>query len=357
MLLRVSGAGLSVSDFVGDSSVSSSPGSDILTFAVTGPDPGLTERLANAYACAYSAYRQQLDTDSIERALADVQQRLRRLDRVGATLKRKGSPSARSQIRVALHKPHRSPADARVDAGAPDPRCIGARQAEGSVLTQPKTLRNVAARPSSSGSCSASRLCSCREALETRVRTAEEISARLGGLPLLGRVPSPPKRLRRAGRLVMIEEPASLRAEAFRMLRANLDFVTLDRDVRTIMVTSALQQEGRSTTIANLAMAFARAGKRVALVDLRSAPPGARARLRRDRAGADRRRARFVPLEEALTQIVLTDPPALGAASPGVAAVTGNGDRTGELRVSSRCYRRARSRPTQASSSLRLRSG
>ena len=44
--------------------------------------------------------------------------------------------------------------------------------------------------------------------------------------------------------------------------------MTLDRDARTIMITSALGAGGKSTTVANLAVAFARAGKRVALVDL-----------------------------------------------------------------------------------------
>ena len=65
----------------------------------------------------------------------------------------------------------------------------------------------------------------------------------------------------------MLEDPGSVQAEAFRMLRARLDFFTLDQDL-AIMVTSALEQEGKSTTVANLAIAFARAGRRVALVDL-----------------------------------------------------------------------------------------
>jgi non-specific protein-tyrosine kinase len=66
----------------------------------------------------------------------------------------------------------------------------------------------------------------------------------------------------------MIATPTSAHAEAFRMLRANLQFVNLDRGARSILVTSALEQEGKSTTVANLAVALARAGQRVALVDL-----------------------------------------------------------------------------------------
>jgi polysaccharide biosynthesis transport protein len=52
------------------------------------------------------------------------------------------------------------------------------------------------------------------------------------------------------------------------MLRANLDFVNLERKARGIMVTSASEREGKSTTAANLGVALARSGKRVVLVDL-----------------------------------------------------------------------------------------
>ena len=57
-------------------------------------------------------------------------------------------------------------------------------------------------------------------------------------------------------------------AEAIRRLRTNLEFSLLDRDVRVLMVTSAVQQEGKSTTVSNLAVALARSGRDVALVDL-----------------------------------------------------------------------------------------
>src|SRR5207249_5214939 len=67
------------------------------------------------------------------------------------------------------------------------------------------------------------------EALDTRVRSAEEIGERLGGLALLARVPSPSKKVRAERRLVMLDEPTGTQAETFRMLRTNLDFVSLDR--------------------------------------------------------------------------------------------------------------------------------
>ena len=57
-------------------------------------------------------------------------------------------------------------------------------------------------------------------------------------------------------------------AEAYRKLRVALDFANLQPKARVIMVTSAVEQEGKSTTVANLAVALAQVGRRVVLVDL-----------------------------------------------------------------------------------------
>ncbi len=105
------------------------------------------------------------------------------------------------------------------------------------------------------------------EALDRRVQSEREIEQALA-VPLLGRVPRPERALETANRLVMVAAPSSPGAEPFRKLRTSVEFVNLDRHARTIMATSADPREGKSTTVANLAIAFARAGRRVALVDL-----------------------------------------------------------------------------------------
>ena len=106
-----------------------------------------------------------------------------------------------------------------------------------------------------------------RDALNTRVRSAEEVQEKLG-LALLSRVPEPPKDLRGGAGIVMLARPEAPEAEAYRIAATNLGFVNLDRGARTIMFTSALRGEGKSTTAANVAVALARSGARVILVDL-----------------------------------------------------------------------------------------
>jgi non-specific protein-tyrosine kinase len=104
------------------------------------------------------------------------------------------------------------------------------------------------------------------EQLDVSVKDADEVE-RLTGWPTLstfGRLPGPaPDRYR----LVAITYPRSGAAEAFRTLRTNVEFVTIDAPPKTVLVTSSGPREGKSTIAANLAMVFAQAGKRTILVD------------------------------------------------------------------------------------------
>jgi capsular exopolysaccharide synthesis family protein len=67
--------------------------------------------------------------------------------------------------------------------------------------------------------------------------------------------------------LVMITAPRSPAAEAYRTLRTNVQFATLDQPLRTLLVASAAPGEGAPAVAANLAVAFAQTGRQVALVD------------------------------------------------------------------------------------------
>ena len=68
-------------------------------------------------------------------------------------------------------------------------------------------------------------------------------------------------------KLIVHEQPKSPSSEAYRTLRTNLQFAKVDGELKTVMFTSAGPGEGKSTTIANTAVALAQSGKKVILLD------------------------------------------------------------------------------------------
>jgi len=68
-------------------------------------------------------------------------------------------------------------------------------------------------------------------------------------------------------KLIVYEDAKSPIAEAYRTLRTNIQFSKTDGELKTIMFTSSGPGEGKSTTIANTAVALAQSGKKIILVD------------------------------------------------------------------------------------------
>jgi len=101
--------------------------------------------------------------------------------------------------------------------------------------------------------------------LTTKVRGQREAGEVLG-LPVVGSLPEIPRRALKDGRLIALTHPSGRSAEALRLLRSNLDYVNVD-DVSSLLVTSALADEGKSMTVCNLAVTMAMAGKKVVVVD------------------------------------------------------------------------------------------
>lgn len=102
-----------------------------------------------------------------------------------------------------------------------------------------------------------------RSLLDTRVRSEDDIrqltdAAILGAIPRLGR---------RSGRAITALHPRSVPSESYRRVQTNLQFLDASAQVRSIVVTSALDGEGKSVTAINLSLAIAEKGLRVLLVD------------------------------------------------------------------------------------------
>jgi succinoglycan biosynthesis transport protein ExoP len=102
--------------------------------------------------------------------------------------------------------------------------------------------------------------------LDNTVSSAEE-AERIFGVPVLGAIPiDRTEKGEPSRRLVLKEAPGSAVAEAYRVLRSSLDFVNFERDLKTVLVTSAAPGEGKSTVSSNLAESLAQAGNKVVLV-------------------------------------------------------------------------------------------
>ena len=67
--------------------------------------------------------------------------------------------------------------------------------------------------------------------------------------------------------LVTMRYPKSIASEAYRTLRTNIDFSSLDKEVQTLLVTSSIPGEGKSTTAVNLGAAISNTGRKVLIVD------------------------------------------------------------------------------------------
>jgi non-specific protein-tyrosine kinase len=105
------------------------------------------------------------------------------------------------------------------------------------------------------------------EYVDDTVQTKEDLE-RLVGAPTLGLLARLPSLQQGRRELLVLTEPASPAAEAFRLFSANLRFTTLGEAAPILLITSPGEGEGKSTTAAHLAAALAQTGKRVLLADL-----------------------------------------------------------------------------------------
>jgi len=109
------------------------------------------------------------------------------------------------------------------------------------------------------------------EHLDDTIKHPEDVERQLG-IPVLGVIPVQTKEQYRSFKgislaLLTQDQPRSAFAEAYRSTRTALQFSTSDGTPRTLLVTSALAGEGKSTTALSLAIQFAQSGKRVVIID------------------------------------------------------------------------------------------
>ena len=106
--------------------------------------------------------------------------------------------------------------------------------------------------------------------LDDTVKHADEVE-KIFGLPKTGRICKNDMKASKKGEtvseLVVEKYPKSIVSENIKSLRTNLQFTAVDKNLKTILVTSTNASEGKSFVSANLAISFAQAEKKVLLVD------------------------------------------------------------------------------------------
>lgn len=308
---------LSVSEVLASSDVQAIANTDFLRFQASNEDPALAATLATAYARQYTKYRTQLDTASVTQALRDLEERI-------VELRTLNDDSSRAAARDLQDKSDQLETLLTLSTS----NAVLVRIADGAAQVQPKPLRNGVIGIGL-GLLLGLGLAFLLDLLDTRLRSTEAIESLLG-LPLLARLSAPSRQMRRGNKLVMLAEPNSSAGEANRMLRMNLEFVTLERQAQVIMIASAEEEEGKSTTIANLSIALARAGRHVTVVDLDLRRPSLRRlfSLEEDQPGLTDVVLGHASLDEALATVPLSS----NGAVPQQVQITDFSDVNGERR-------------------------
>jgi polysaccharide biosynthesis transport protein len=252
-LARAGVKNLGASSFLANSSVTPSATADTLGFEVRNPDSAAAARLVNAYAAAFAAYKLDLDTAELQSARNNLNSQIAKLVATGDVkgVQYRNLVASQQQLHT-----------------------MQLLQARDSVLTHPTAGTQVQPSPKRDGLLGIGfglvlgiGFAFALDALDRRVRNEDEVEEMLD-LPLLARLPKPAQQQRERARLSMIEEPRGAYSDSIRRLATSISFVNPDSPAQVLMITSSVQQEGKSTTIANLAVALARAGHDVALVDL-----------------------------------------------------------------------------------------
>jgi tyrosine-protein kinase len=259
--------GLTPQDLLDETTITPSSTTSFFTVAVTDRFPDRAMHLATVYAQTYVSVTNHQAVAGLSAKLASLNAEIKRLRaKIAREIATTGSQNAGAADNTILQDDLKNRSQYENGLASLSNNNQVAQKADTATKVRPATTRNLA-MGFGIGLVIGLILVSLAEALDTRIRHSDDVAQRLG-LPLLTRIPIPPRSLRKAGSLGMLDDESGIQTEAYRKLRINLDFANLAIKARTIMVTSATEQEGKSTTVANLAVALARAGRRVVLVDL-----------------------------------------------------------------------------------------
>ena len=232
---------------------------DVVSVTVRSKDPRTAQVLADGYVQAYSATRREQAIDSLEAAGTELQNTLDDLQ--------EQVEAADDSQRAALIA-QRATFKERLDQLQVD----AALTTGGASVVQPADLPDEPVEPQPLRTAALAGVIGLLlglgaafliDHLDDSIRTAEDVES-LTATPVLAVVPVEPPP---DNRPIALSEPHEFAVEIFRGLRTNVQFLGLDRPLRTIQVTSSLPTEGKTTTVSNLAVVLAQAGHEVLVVD------------------------------------------------------------------------------------------
>jgi Mrp family chromosome partitioning ATPase/capsular polysaccharide biosynthesis protein len=229
--------------------VRTTEGKDFLTLSAISTNPAFAASVVNGFARSFISLRTRRARGELDRALRAAQRELRATPRSATnddTRRALQDQVRRLEISRSLPAAGAEQLDSARPPGAP---------------FAPRVVRNTVFAGFVGlflGICLAFGL----ERLNRRLTTVEDVE-RIFDEPVLSVVPQGDAAHSRDGQPVLAEDFK----EAFRSLRINLELASLEQPLRSLLVVSALPGEGKSTVVRNLALVYAEAGLRVAVVE------------------------------------------------------------------------------------------
>jgi succinoglycan biosynthesis transport protein ExoP len=224
--------------------------------------------IANAYATTYIDFRRKQSVDDVLAAATEVQAKITEMEKQIESAPDPLKETLVQQQALFKNKLDELQVNATLQSG-------GAQLVSGADTPatpfSPKPARN-GALALVLGSFLAVGIAFLVEYMDDSVKTKDDLERAAPSLPVMSMIPAVSGwRVKDAPKLVSLTEPKSPAAEAYRTLRTSIQFLGVDRQVRVVQVTSPNAQEGKTTTLANLGVALARAGQRVVIIcsDLR----------------------------------------------------------------------------------------
>lgn len=231
--------------------VTPSSNADTAAIAATTTSPERSAQIANIYGSAYISFRREADRNQLQEPIELAEQRLEEL----SFAELQGPQGAALQRELNQLKLNQA-----LQTGGAE---LVQRATAPSEPSSPDPVKNVMLGIVL-GALLGFGLAALLERVDRRVRSSEEMEE-LYGLPLVGRIP---RSSRLAGNGAAQEIGAqTLEGEAFRALRANLRYFSVDKQLKSILIVSPEEGDGKSTVARSLAMTMAEMGDHVVLVE------------------------------------------------------------------------------------------